>query len=107
MKNNFDSVFSGYKTHHLIWKIKGKFSSPTNYNLLDRPNRQQMKNQFVENGAIYITKYSLFEKNKCRISGKIGLYEMPEELSIQIDSKFDLIVAEQFIKKRGMLEKRK
>ena len=57
-----------------------------------------MKKQFIENGAIYITKFLLFKKTNCRISGNIGLYEMPEKCSIQIDSKFDLLFADQILK---------
>jgi CMP-N,N'-diacetyllegionaminic acid synthase len=100
-KNNFDSVLSGYISHSLLWKKKDRFAVPLNYNPLKRPNRQQMKNQFIENGAIYVTKYNLFKKTNCRISGKIGLFEMPQELSLQIDSLSDLSNAEQVLKWRG------
>ena len=37
------------------------------------------------------------------MSGKIGIYEMPEELSYQIDSKPDLNLIENIIKNRGVL----
>ena len=59
-----------------------------------------MKDEFIENGAIYITKYKSFKKTNCRISGKIGLYEMPIELSVEIDSPDDLLLAEFFLKKK-------
>ena len=101
-KGKYDSVLSGFLSHYFLWKIQNNISKPINYNPLKRPNRQQMTRQFIENGAIYITKYSLFKKTKCRISGKIGLYEMPEEQSIQIDSKFDLLFAKQVIKEIEM-----
>lgn len=100
-KCNYDSVLSGFISHNLFWKILDRKALPINYNPLKRPNRQQMKNQFIENGAIYITKFLSFKKSNCRISGKIGFYEMPEELSIQIDSKYDLLYAEQVLKKMG------
>jgi CMP-N,N'-diacetyllegionaminic acid synthase len=97
-KGRFDSVVSAFKSHNLMWKYENEYS-PINYDLFNRPNRQQMKNQFIENGAIYITKYSLLKKNQSRISGKIGLYEMPEESSIQIDSEYDLLLAKEILKK--------
>ncbi|MGI0010666.1 MAG: cytidylyltransferase domain-containing protein [Nitrosopumilaceae archaeon] len=100
-EKKYDSVLSGYPSHHLFWKYEHGIATPLNYNPLKRINRQQMKNQFVENGAIYITKYHLFKKNKCRISGRIGLYEMPEELSIQIDSEYDLLFAQEILKRRN------
>lgn len=99
LKSKYDSMLSGYNSHHFLWKIKNEKAVPINYNPKKRPNRQQVNNQFVENGAIYITKYRAFKKNKCRISGKIGMYEMPEEMSIDIDTKLDLLKANQIMKK--------
>lgn len=99
LKGNYDSVLSGFKSHYFIWNKKKTTVLPENYNPKKRPNRQEMKNQFVENGAIYITKFSSFKKSKCRISGKIGLYEMSKEASIDIDTKDDLISAKTALKK--------
>jgi N-acylneuraminate cytidylyltransferase len=100
-KNNFDSVLSGFISHSLIWQVKNKTVKPINYNPLNRQNRQDMQNQFIENGAIYITKNKLFNKTNCRISGKIGVFEMSEESSLQIDSTHDILFAEQILKMRN------
>jgi len=100
-KNNFDSVLSGFISHSLIWQVKNKTVKPINYNPLNRQNRQDMKNQFIENGAIYITKNKLFNKTNCRVSGKIGVFEMSEESSLQIDSTHDILFAEQILKMRN------
>jgi len=100
LKNNVDSILSGYASHHFLWKSKNKEFIPINYNPKKRPMRQKFAEQFIENGAIYITKYSAFQKTKCRISGKIGMYEMAEELSIDIDTKSDLIKASHIIKRK-------
>jgi len=97
-KKKYDSVFSGFRSHHYLWKTKGQNVFPVNYDPMKRLNRQQMTTEFIENGAIYITKNQNFKKTCCRISGKIGLYLMPEELSIQIDSKTDLTIAEHIMK---------
>ncbi len=105
LKKKYDSLLSGFNSHYFLWNKKGIFVQPTNYLHTKRFNRQEMKNQFCENGAIYITKYSLFQKNKSRISGKIGLYEMEEYSSLQVDSKFDLFLIEQIMKKRKYYEK--
>ena len=88
-------MLSGYISHNFVWKIKNERVIPVNYNPKKRPNRQEFNNQFIENGAIYITKYSSFKKSKCRISGKIGFFEMGKELSIDIDTKSDLLQANQ------------
>jgi len=86
----FDSVFSAYPSHYFLWKLKNKKAHPVNYNPFKRPNRQEIITEFVENGAIYITKYDSFKKSRCRISGKIGIYPMPPELSLEVDTKDDL-----------------
>ncbi len=96
-KRKLDSVLSVIKSHYFIWKKSGNKIIPMNYNPLQRPNRQEMENEFIENGAIYITKYSSFVKSKCRISGKIGIYKMLPQFSIDIDEEFDLVKTEQIM----------
>jgi len=104
LKNQkFDSVFSGFQSHYLLWKRKNNTVFPINYSPQKRPNRQNMKTYVIENGAIYITKNQLFQKTKCRISGKIGAYLMPEELSIQIDRMYDVIMAEEIMSRYGKI----
>jgi CMP-N,N'-diacetyllegionaminic acid synthase len=93
LDSKFDSMMSCYSSHYFLWTLKKNILIPKNHDPKNRPNRQQMNNQFIENGAIYITKYNTFKKSHCRISGKIGLYEMPKELSIDIDNKLDLVEA--------------
>ena len=83
----------------ILISVFGVFSySLINYSPKNRPNRQNFTNQFIENGSIYIIKSKLFKKTKSRLSGKIGLYEMPESLSIEIDSTDDLKLATHFLK---------
>jgi CMP-N,N'-diacetyllegionaminic acid synthase len=101
-KGKFDSILSGSLSHNFIWRKKDNKILSLNYNPLKRPNRQQMKNEYIENGAIYITKYSNFNKSKCRISGKIGLYEMDQISSLQIDSKLDLEIIEYIMKTKNI-----
>ena len=95
----FDSLLSGYISKHLFFKKQNNFLTPVNFSLKKWPNRQQMKNQFVGNGAIFITSFDAFQKNKCRISGRIGLFEMPQEKSYEIDSKHDIFIVEKLLKK--------
>lgn len=100
IKGKYDSVLSGFSSHYFFWKTVGENVKPVNYSPLQRPNRQKMKGQFVENGAIYITKYSCFKKNKCRISGEVGMYEMPREISTEIDSYNDLFLVAKILRKQ-------
>jgi len=97
-KKNFDSLLSGYNSHKFFWEKNNLYVKPLNYSPKKRPNRQNFTNQVVENGSIYIIKYEVFKKTKCRISGKIGLYQMPELLSVEIDTPDDLLLASYILK---------
>ena len=98
LDSKFDSMMSCYSSHYFLWTLKKNILSPKNHDPKNRANRQQMNNQFIENGAIYITSYKAFKKSHCRISGKIGLFEMQQKVSIDIDIKSDLLQANEFLK---------
>ena len=98
-KKNYDSILSGYNSHKFFWKKNNSSVKPINYSPKNRPNRQNFTDQFIENGSIYIIKSKIFKKTKSRLSGKIGLYEMPESSSIEIDSFNDLELANNLLKK--------
>lgn len=104
LKKKYDSVFSAFKSHYFLWEMLPKGSKPINYSPKKRPNRQEIRNQFIENGALFVTKYASFIKNACRISDKIGIYEMSEELSYQIDSEHDKNLIENILKNKGNLK---
>jgi CMP-N,N'-diacetyllegionaminic acid synthase len=100
-KGKYDSLISGKKSHLFLWDIdKNQKINPVNYDPQKRPNRQEMKHQLIENGAIYITKYDFFKKSHCRIGGAIGYYEMSEDLSIDVDEINDLKNAEKIMKQK-------
>jgi CMP-N,N'-diacetyllegionaminic acid synthase len=99
LDSKFDSLMSCYNSHYFLWNLKKNILIPKNHNPKNRTNRQQMNNQFIENGAIYITKYNAFKKSHCRISGKIGLFKMSEKVSIDIDTKEDLDQVRKLLKR--------
>ena len=88
MMNEHDSVFSVYKEHWVPrWT---KEINPDEWDVNNRPMRQQMDEKYVENGAFYITKKENLLQSKLRYSGKIGVVEMPLHKSFQIDTEEDL-----------------
>jgi N-acylneuraminate cytidylyltransferase len=97
-KKSYDSVISGFKSKYLLWKNKGNFVIPINYDPMNRPRRQEMKNYFIENGAIYVTKSASLKKFNSRVCGKTGLYEMTQPQSLEIDNYYDLFLAEHILK---------
>ena len=96
MIDQYDSVFSVYKEHWLPrWS---KDIKPINWDINNRPRRQDKNDQYVENGAFYITTKENLIKSNLRYSGNIGIVEMPFEESFQIDNKNDLKLIQNIIK---------
>lgn len=84
--NEYDSMLSVVRTGRFFWT---EDATPLNYDPQRRQRRQDFRGTFMENGAFYITKASLLAQRKCRLGGHIGLYEMPEETGIEIDTSED------------------
>ena len=97
-----DSLLSVCPSHSFLWKEKasGGYAEPLNYDFMNRPRRQEMA-QFEENGAIYITGRNLYIERGCRLGEKIVLFEMPRDRSLEIDSLFDLWLAERILDHRS------
>ena len=93
--NQYDSVFSVYKEHWIPrWTQK---IVPVIWDIDVRPMRQEKESQFVENGAFYITTKEQFSQSKRRYGGRIGIVEMPNYRSFQIDSMDDLKLIEKLL----------
>ena len=86
--NSYDSVFSAYQEHWIPrWYPN---ITPQNWDVNDRPMRQEKDFSYIENGAFYITKKENLVKTKLRYSGNIGVIEMPNYRSFQVDTLDDL-----------------
>jgi len=93
MMNSYSSVFSAYKEHWCPrWSMK---SNPIDWDIFNRPRRQDVDETYVENGAFYITTRKNLLKSKLRYSDNIGIIEMPLWRSFQIDSQNDLELIEK------------
>ena len=94
---SFDSAVSVVNTHRFIWNANGV---PLNYEVFNRPRRQDFEGLLVENGAVYCTTKEAFLQSNNRVSGTIGLVEMPEETLMEIDSESDWNVIETLLMER-------
>lgn len=97
INDSFDSVLSVVKTHRFTWNTDG---TSQNYDIFNRPRRQDFDGLLIENGAVYCTKKQTFLDSKNRLSGKIGLIEMPEETLMEIDSVTDWEIIENLLIQR-------
>ncbi len=94
--NENDSVLSCVKSKRFLWSDKGK---PLNYDYKNRPRRQDFAGFLMENGAFYISSIHDILKSENRISGKIGVSEMPEYTAVEIDEEEDWIIAESLMRR--------
>lgn len=95
--SDVDSVLSVVRQKRFIWSQDG---SAQNYNINQRPRRQDFEGYLVENGAFYITTVGRIMKYQNRLSGKIGLYEMPEDTYFELDEKSDIAIIEALLEAR-------
>ena len=99
-KSGKDSMMSFVRQFHFVWKEENDGSvTPVNYNPQKRPRRQDFNGLLVENGAFYLTSRDRLLETRCRISGSILPYEMPEESYFEIDSEDDWKIIDLIIKK--------
>jgi len=94
-QGSFDSLLSCSKTKRFFWDAQ---NNPLNYDFSNRPRRQDFDGLFIENGAFYINTFSNIKKYKNRLCGKIGIYEMQEYKSIEIDEPIDWEIAQMLMK---------
>jgi CMP-N,N'-diacetyllegionaminic acid synthase len=99
LNKNYDSLLSVNLDTSFIWKKEKNFYKSINYNFRQRPRKQDVK-FYKENGAIYITKTKILLKNNNRLGGKIGIYNMKYEVSVDIDTLSDFKIAEYYFKNK-------
>jgi len=95
-KGNYDSILTCVRSFRFFWNEDG---TPKNYDYRKRPRRQNFKGELMENGAFYINTVANIIQNENRISGRIGIYEMPEYTAIEIDEADDWIILENLMNK--------
>merc|ERR1712216_585040 len=97
-----DSLVTAVRAHRFLWKVKEDGEAEAiNYQPTKRPRRQDWNGELIENGAFYFTKQPLFESSKCRLGGKIALYEMPEHTLCELDSPVDWEITKGLVMEHG------
>ncbi len=100
-KGGYDSLLSVVRQKRFLWEDTVEGARPINYNYLSRPRRQEFDGYLVENGAFYITTKKLLLETKCRISGKIGFYEMEAETYFEMDELSDWFIVESLLGRKN------
>jgi len=97
-----DAALTVVNTHRFTWNADG---TPQNYNVFQRPRRQDFEGLLIENGAVYATTKKAFLETKNRVSGSIGLVNMSEDSLTEIDSISDWLIVENLLIQRLKREK--
>jgi CMP-N-acetylneuraminic acid synthetase len=92
-----DSLVACVRLKRFFWSDDGQ---PINYDPLHRPMRQQFRGTLWETGAFYFTKRRILEERQCRLGGKIAVYELPEDIGVDIDEPEDWERLERIIARR-------
>ncbi|MCL2704743.1 MAG: acylneuraminate cytidylyltransferase [Spirochaetaceae bacterium] len=95
-QHKYDSILTCVRNYRFFWNKDG---TSKNYDYRNRPRRQSFKGELMENGAFYINTVGNILKNKNRLFGKIGIYEMPEYTANEIDEPDDWTVLENLMYK--------
>ena len=97
IETEVDSMFTGVREKQFHWIEKDGEIKPINYDYKNRPRRQDFQGLIVENGACYINSVNNILRDKCRLSGKIGVYELPPETAFEIDEEKDFLIVETLL----------
>jgi len=92
-----NSLVSGVEFKRFLWNKDG---IPINYDIYDRPRRQDFDGIFLENGAFYISTVETILKTKNRVEIPAELYLMREESAYEIDEISDWIIVESLVSNR-------
>lgn len=103
-KGMYDSMLTCVRNYRFYWNEDG---SSMNYDYMRRPRRQEFKGMLMENGAFYINKVGNIIKSGNRLSGRIGIYEMPEYTATEIDEPDDWTIIEEMLRRHVLRKKRK
>jgi len=100
INKKYDSILSVVKNKRFYWKEnKDNIIIPWNYDPFSRPRRQDFKGCYMENGAFYLSSRKSIIDSGCRISGKIGIFEMPPYTSFEVDDPEDWIIIEDLMRR--------
>lgn len=99
MAQELETMISVVNKTHLSWKEEnGKIVK----NYEKRLNSQELPKNFQETGGFLMAKREIVTEST-RIGEKVGVYEIPSEQSVDIDTEEDWIVAESILRRKKIL----
>lgn len=104
VEDEYDSALTACADHSFFWEREAtgeggdeegeRAARPINYDPAARPMRQEMADRYRENGSVYAFEPAVLDEEGARLGGRIGIHEMPDLLSFEIDTPEDLALLE-------------
>jgi CMP-N,N'-diacetyllegionaminic acid synthase len=92
LMQKYDSIVSVTENNQFTWT-----GGIPNYDPYNRKRRQELEQSYLETGSMFITKKSALISSENRISGQVGLLEVPRNRSFDIDTYDDLEIIKALI----------
>lgn len=96
-----DSLLSACRSHVFLWRRAGDRVKSVNYDFLNRKRSQDIPEEFIENGSIYVFKPWVLDTLNNRLGGRIVIMEMDYWSSFQIDTPEEFALCEWILSRRG------
>lgn len=100
VREKADSLLSVSRSHRFLWRIGKNGPEAINYDPANRPRRQDLEAQYVENGSIYVFHPWVLEQLNNRLGGRVAMYEMTASAAFDIDDEIDLAVIDLLMTRR-------
>jgi len=101
-RSGADSLVSVTRHHRFRWRRDASGRAvPENYDPRARPRRQDWPGELYESGAFYVTSREALLESRCRISGRVTVWEMPPESAVELDEPADWTVVEGLLRARA------
>lgn len=105
--DNHDCALTVTDNHAFIWRSSAEGSAiGINHNPIERLPRQMLPAEYRETGALYAFNTIGFKSAKHRFFGKIGMFNVPNVRSMEIDEPHDLVLANQMSTISGIVPTR-
>lgn len=93
-----DSLFSACLVHGFVWRRRADELTPLSYDYRARRRRQEIGEDLLENGAIYVFKPWVLRHFDNRLGGKIAVHRMDALDSFQVDEPADVELMERLLR---------
>jgi CMP-N,N'-diacetyllegionaminic acid synthase len=100
VEKNADSLVSVTPWHGFIWQEERGVGRSVNFDPHHRPRRQDLPEEYRENGSIFVFKPWVLRTYQNRLGGKIVLYPMDYWSAFEADTEDDFALCEWILKSR-------